>query len=154
MSEIQTTVLGIVSRDGEYLFQRLVDPGSDAFYRPIGGGIEFGETSAEALAREFREELDVEIDVGQPVGTMENRFTWDGDAAHEIVICRDASFVDDSLYERERFEGVDAGGAVEYEATWRGLDDFADDPEPLYPEGLAELLRTRRGAGYGHVEDR
>jgi NUDIX domain. len=32
------------------------------YYRPLGGGIEFGETSREALIREMREELGAEIE--------------------------------------------------------------------------------------------
>ena len=36
-----------------------------------GGKIEAGETPAEALKREFMEELDVEISVGELIGTIE-----------------------------------------------------------------------------------
>lgn len=152
MSEVRTTVLGIVSRDDEYLVQRLVEPGEGAFYRPIGGGIEFGETSAEALEREFREELDASVAVGPTVGTLENRFTWDGTPEHELVVLRAAEFIDDSLYGEETFAGVDKGGAVEYEATWRGLDELVEGDEPLYPDGLERLLRGA-GSGNGHVAD-
>ncbi|WP_247730415.1 NUDIX hydrolase [Halovivax limisalsi] len=154
MSDIQCKVLGLVRRDDEYLVQHLTDPGASGFYRPIGGGVEFGESSDEALAREFREELGIDLEVGQPVGTIENRFTWNGDADHEFVICRNATFVDDALYDRERFDGIDDGGRIEYEATWRTLDDLADGPEPLYPEGLEGLLRGHLGDGVGHVDDR
>ncbi|PSP55308.1 NUDIX hydrolase [Halobacteriales archaeon QS_1_67_19] len=151
MSEIQTTVLGVVRRDEESLVQRLIDPGGGSFYRPIGGGIEFRETSAEALEREFREELGARVSAGPVVGTMENLFAWDGTAEHELVVLRTAAFVDESLYDRDRFDGVDAGGDVEYEATWHTLAELAAASEPLYPAGLAELLRGETGAGRGHV---
>ncbi|WP_440988774.1 NUDIX hydrolase [Haloarchaeobius baliensis] len=152
MPPIQTTVLGILERDGEYLLQRLTDPGEGAFYRPIGGGIEFGETSAEALEREFREELGVELSAGPTVGTIENRFTWDGEPDHEIVVLREATFEDGLLYEREEFSGVDAGGAVEYDAGWFDLESVQERAEPLYPEGLVALLDSD-GAGAGHVAE-
>lgn len=152
MSDIRTTVLGVVRRDGELLVQRLVDPAGGPFYRPIGGGVEFGETSAEALEREFREELDVAVTAGPPIGTVENRFTWDERAAHELVVLREAAFVDETLYDRERFHGQDAGGTVEYEATWRTLADLGAAGEPLYPEGLDDLLHGEAGDGHGHLD--
>jgi 8-oxo-dGTP pyrophosphatase MutT (NUDIX family) len=152
MPPIQTTVLGILERDGEYLLQRLTDPGAGDFYRPIGGGIEFGEESGAALEREFREELDVEINAGPTLGTIENRFTWDAEPDHELVVLREATFEDGSLYEREAFSGIDAGGAVEYDAGWFDLGTVQDGPEPLYPEGLVALL-DGDGAGAGHVAE-
>jgi ADP-ribose pyrophosphatase YjhB (NUDIX family) len=152
MPPIQTTVLGILERDGEHLLQRLTDPGEGAFYRPIGGGIEFGETSAEALEREFREELDAAVSAGPTLGTIENRFTWDGEPDHELVVLRAAGFESGSLYERETFSGVDAGGAVEYDAGWFDLDAVQQAPEPLYPEGLVALL-DGDGAGAGHIAE-
>ncbi|MFC4408115.1 NUDIX hydrolase [Haloarchaeobius iranensis] len=152
MPPIQTTVLGILERDGEYLLQRLTDPGEGAFYRPIGGGIEFGEESGAALEREFREELDVEITAGPTLGTIENRFSWDGEPDHELVVLRAAEFADESLYERETFSGVDNGGAVEYDAGWFDLESVQDGPEPLYPEGLVTLL-DGDGDGAGHVAE-
>ena len=150
MPPIQTTVLGILERDGEHLLQRLTDPGEGDFYRPIGGGVEFGETSAEALEREFREELDVAVTAGPTLGTIENRFTWDGEPDHEFVVLRAAEFDDESLYDREEFAGVDAGGAVEYDAGWFDLETVQNGSEPLYPERLVALL-DGDGSGAGHV---
>lgn len=154
MVDIGVTVLGVLRRDDAYLVQRLTDPAGEAFYRPIGGGMAFGEPSADALEREFREELGVEVVAGPPVGTIENRFTWDGEPDHEVVILREAAFVDGSLYERDRFHGIDAGGAVEYEATWRSLEELVAGPEPFYPEGIARLLDGNGGEGNGHVDVR
>lgn len=151
VSQIRTTVLGIVRRDDEYLVQRLTAPDEGDFHRPIGGGVEFGETSGEALEREFREELDVAVSAGPTVGTVENLFTWDGEQQHEVVIARAAEFEDDALYDRDRFDGIDDGGAVEYEATWRTLRDLRAAPEPLYPEKLPGLLEGEAGTGRGHL---
>lgn len=151
MSKVGITVLGILRRADELLVQQLTDPAAETFHRPIGGGVEFGEPSDVALEREFTEELGVAIDAGPTVATMENRFSWNGEPAHELVIVREAEFVDESLYDRERFDGVDAGGTVEYEATWKTLDALAAAPEPLYPEPLAAVLREERGEGTGHV---
>lgn len=150
MHGIRTTVLGIVRRDEEYLVQRLTDAGGDPFHRPIGGGVEFGESSGRALEREFREELDVAVSAGSTLGTIENRFAWGGERKHEVVIVRTAAFEDDALSGREQFEGVDDGG-IEYEATWHTLDALRDAPAPLYPDGLVGLLRGEAGVGRGHL---
>lgn len=151
MSDIKTTVLGVVRREEEYLVQRLTDPSGEEFHRFIGGGVEFGETSDEALEREFREELDLGIAAGPVVGTMENLFTWNNETQHEVVVLREAEFADESLYDRERFDGIDAGGTVEYEAEWHSLDELTAAQEPLYPEGIARLLRGELGGARGHV---
>lgn len=153
MSDIRVTVLGILQRQDEYLVQRLTEPGVGAFYRPIGGGVKFDERSADALEREFLEELGYHVTAGPTVGTLENQFEWRGEPAHELLIVRKATFDDGSLYDRERFDGTDAGGAVEYEATWQRLDRLVAASEPFYPTALPELLRGDRGTGNGHVSE-
>ena len=44
------------------------------FYRLIGGGIEFGETGAQAIKREVREEINAEIKNIKYLGLIENIF--------------------------------------------------------------------------------
>jgi ADP-ribose pyrophosphatase YjhB (NUDIX family) len=144
-------VLGILKRQNEYLVERIVDPSGTPFYRPIGGGVEFGEASGAALVREFQEELGVGITVTGAVGTIENRFEWDEEPQHELIVLQHAEFDDDSLYERSQFSVREEDGS-EREATWRTLDELRSSPEPLYPEEIAGLLRGRTGVGGGHVE--
>lgn len=69
-------VIGIVTR-GERLLairrsRHVVAPGTICF---PGGGIEPGETEQEALVREMREELDVEVRPGRRI--WENVTPWD-----------------------------------------------------------------------------
>src|ERR1051325_12102377 len=61
------------------------------FYRPLGGGIEFGETSMDTVCRELREELNAEVERGslKYLGTVENIFTFLGKPHHEIVLIYD-----------------------------------------------------------------
>lgn len=41
-----------------------------ADWRPLGGGIEFGETAADAVVREFGEELDANVRPLHRVGVL------------------------------------------------------------------------------------
>jgi len=48
------------------------------FCRPLGGGIQFGETGAQAVAREIREEIGAKVTDVRYIGTLENIFTYLG----------------------------------------------------------------------------
>ena len=77
--EIRPIVLGIVKKGNKILVSEGYDKVKDeTFYRCIGGGIEFLENSKEALKREFKEELNVDISVGEFLGIAENIFTYNG----------------------------------------------------------------------------
>lgn len=59
---IAVKVLGLVFRDDALLCVEVThDDGTVKGVRPLGGGVEFGETRAVALAREFKEELSTGI---------------------------------------------------------------------------------------------
>jgi 8-oxo-dGTP pyrophosphatase MutT (NUDIX family) len=136
---IRPLVLGIPRRDGEILVARLYDDSAkEPFYRPIGGGIKFGEASTEALVREFREELGVEVTVADYLGTVENMFTFEGADGHEIAIVHEVDPVD-ALARQGSVEGIDDGGAT-YAAEWHTPSALERADEPLYPEGLITLL--------------
>lgn len=132
-----------VFRDGSRI---LVGDGHDTvkdevFYRPAGGGIHFGEDSLDAMRREMREELGV--DVGEPrlIGVLENRFTCDGKPGHEIVFVYDGKLGDPSLYEVASFKGQESDGQT-FNALWLDIDDIGPDTPPVYPDGLVELLQA------------
>ena len=68
------------------------------FYRPLGGGIEFGETSAAAVEREVREEVSADVTDLRYVGTLENFFVYNGQPGHEIVQVHEGRFANSALY--------------------------------------------------------
>lgn len=108
------------------------------FYRPLGGGIEPGETSQEAIIREIREEVSAEITDLQLVDVIENLFTNDGRAGHEIVFVYDGEFVDKTLYAQSYLE-VHEDDQTKLRATWRPLE-FFNDYHRLVPKELMALF--------------
>ena len=74
-NQIRPVVLGLVRRGDKVLVQEGYDKvRKETFYRFLGGGIEFKEQRSSALKREFKEELGVDIVVGDYVGLLENIF--------------------------------------------------------------------------------
>jgi 8-oxo-dGTP pyrophosphatase MutT (NUDIX family) len=111
------------------------------FYRPLGGGIEFGEYAAQAITREIREELRAEVANVRYLGTLENIFTFDGKPGHEIVMIFDGEFVDPSFYDVPSIDGAEDNGAP-FHAAWHPLEDYRSGNPPLYPDGLYDLLKS------------
>jgi 8-oxo-dGTP pyrophosphatase MutT (NUDIX family) len=74
-------VAGVVMNDGRVLTHK--DDLSDFWVLP-GGSCEFGEDSMSCLQREFREELDADVQVGRLLWVAENFFPFRGWECHEI----------------------------------------------------------------------
>ena len=137
---IRPIVICLFRNGSRILVCDLHDPATNRhFYRPMGGGIEFGETSVSALRREVCEELGVEIRDPQLLGTLENIFIYDDRRGHEVVFVYDASFVDDDLYRTPRFQGIEDNG-LPFDLCWLDLVTLGPDSPPLYPDGLMSLL--------------
>jgi ADP-ribose pyrophosphatase YjhB (NUDIX family) len=129
----------------------LVFEGQDAseprpFYRPLGGGIEFGELSVDAVVREVREELGIELLRPRLLTTLENVFSFEGEQRHEIVFLYLAEPADRAFYGQDRPPAVEADGS-RIVTMWRPLSDFRDGSAVLYPEGLLEVLDAMPGPG-------
>ncbi len=112
------------------------------FYRPLGGGVEPGETTQETIKREIREELSLEMTDLNLLGVVENIFTCEGNPGHEIVFVYDGQFVDKKVYDLSEFIVHEDNGEV-LRAVWRSLDSF-DEYHRLVPEELGKLLQETR----------
>jgi 8-oxo-dGTP pyrophosphatase MutT (NUDIX family) len=112
------------------------------FYRPLGGGIEFGEPGVETVCRELREELNAEVALGSLrfLGAVENIFTFLGNAHHEIVLIYDGALKESELYELAVIMGKEGDGE-EVRAVWKSIEEFQSGRSILYPTGLVELLQ-------------
>jgi 8-oxo-dGTP pyrophosphatase MutT (NUDIX family) len=111
------------------------------FYRPLGGAIEFGESSTETVCRELMEEIQVEVDPQslKYLGTVENIFRFNGKRGHEIILIYDGHLKEPALYEQPAILGKEDEGQ-EFRAIWKGIHEFGPGKSILYPTGLLEML--------------
>lgn len=135
--EIRPIVLGIVKKDNQLLVSRGYDKTKkQEFYRCLGGGIEFLENSEDALKREFKEELNIEIKVGEFLGIFENIFNYEGKNGHELILFYNA-YIDDKDYQKEYHIKDDN---LEFDAMWIDVDKFKKKELILYPEEVLKYL--------------
>jgi 8-oxo-dGTP pyrophosphatase MutT (NUDIX family) len=139
---IRPLALVLVRRDDGAI---LAAPGFDhvkkqRFYRPLGGGIEFGERAEDAARRELREELGAELSDVRLLGTFENLFTYQGQPGHELIWLFEARLTDRSLYEGDVVIADESG--AKFEVHWVPFETFRRGEAPLYPDGLLDLLQS------------
>jgi ADP-ribose pyrophosphatase YjhB (NUDIX family) len=142
---IRVQALALIRRGDRILVEQGRDETEDeTFFRPLGGTVEFGETGAETLRRELREELGSDVEVRRLLATIENLFTYEGESAHEICLVYECSLRDDRLYELDGWDAREeiAGGVVTHPVSWRAIDSFGSGRDTLYPEHLVEHVRS------------
>ncbi len=142
MQHIRPIAICVFLKNNKILVAEGYDPVKDQyFYRPLGGGIEFGENSADTICREMLEEIHVEVDREslKYLGAVENIFHFNGTAGHEIVLIYDGALKESALYEQAVITGKEANGE-DIRAVWKALVEFGVGKSILYPTGLLEML--------------
>lgn len=135
---IRPVVLGMVKKDNKILVGEGYDKiKKETFYRSIGGGVNFLEKSTDALKREFKEEIHVDIHVREFLGFFENMFTYNGKTAHELILFYNVD-LDDSDY-KEKYHISDDD--CETDAVWIDVDKFINGELKIYPEELCKYLK-------------
>ncbi len=81
MDQIEIITRAVILDKGKILLCK--KKGNDYYFLP-GGHVEFGETAQQALARELKEELNIEADATDYIGTVENMFSENEKKYHEI----------------------------------------------------------------------
>lgn len=137
--QIRVIALGLIRRaDGKILLEKGRDSvKQEDFYRPLGGGIEFGETGAATLQREFIEEIGKDITVNHLIGTIENIFKYEGQPGHQIMLLYEAGFTDPANYEMTHFQRLDNEDAL---TCWRSLEDIKQEGALLHPWQIKEQI--------------
>jgi 8-oxo-dGTP pyrophosphatase MutT (NUDIX family) len=137
--EIRVLALGIVRQGDRVFISEGYDPAKQqTFYRALGGGVEFGESSLEALQREFQEELQAEIGNIKYLDCQENLFTFNGQPGHEILFIYECDFVDPKFYQIEEITFMEKNRKKR--ALWVDGDRFKSGELRLVPEQFFEYL--------------
>ncbi len=125
---------GVLLRNGCVLIQRAPD---DDFWALPGGRVEFGETSLEALCREFTEEIGVRVEAERLLWLVENFFGLD-EPYHEISLYYSIRPLD-SLPAGPEFLGRKEDRDPQLVFRWLPLEDLGQ--VRLYPTFLSSGLR-------------
>ncbi|RRD46466.1 NUDIX hydrolase [Tessaracoccus sp. OH4464_COT-324] len=126
----------VIMHDSQVLM--MSNPATSYFYS-VGGAIEHGESAEDAVRREVREELGLDLEVDRLLFVHENVFT---DATTDVLrgkLCHEVALYFLMRYAGESFEvnSCDAYGQPE-DAVWLPVAEFAS--YPAYPRFFATEL--------------
>lgn len=119
--------VGILIQDHQVLLMRRVKAGR-AYATLPGGGIEDGETPAQACARELLEEVNLVVAVGEEVATLETL----GNPEHYFAV----TWRSGEMRLGDGPEGVRHSPENSYTPAWVGLNELESVnlmPEPIRP---------------------
>jgi 8-oxo-dGTP pyrophosphatase MutT (NUDIX family) len=141
MAKIRVLALGMI-RQGDRLFLgEGYDPiKQESFYRALGGGVDFGETSLAALQREFQEEIQAELTNIQYVACLENIFIYKGKQKHEIIQLYRCDFVDPKFYQIDEIPFSE--GKRQKTARWLDIQRLESGELYLVPEGFLQYVKS------------
>lgn len=129
-----------------------VDNPARSWWFTVGGGIEPGESSVDAAARELTEETGLVVDPASIVGPVATR-TAAFDFARQTVRQDEEFFL--ARIEAAAPVVTDGWTAVERsfmdEVRWWRLDELADVAEEVFPATFVPLVRTLRSGWDGVV---
>ena len=131
--KIRVIVLGLIQSGDRIFVSEGCDPvKQETFYRALGGGLEFGEHSTDALQREFQEEIQAELTNIKYLACLENIFVFNGQTGHELIQLYQCEFVDTKFYQLESLAFAD--GEWELTALWMPIERFRSGELRLVPE--------------------
>lgn len=151
--------LGAVRRrDGAPVVDEAVEPtdhllvfdgydGDDLFHRFLGGTVEFGEHSREAVVREFGEEVGERFVVAGLVGTFERVFEFDGETGHQVWRVYEGHLDADWPYDRETFTYEEDIPDGEMTARWVSVADLRSPETTFHSEAVLDALERRCADG-------
>lgn len=133
-------VAGICVQNGKVLLQKPTNDNAHAF---PGGHVEFGETNAETLIREFKEEIGADIRVGELKWVAEAFFPWGGRGkpCHQICLYYTVEILNPEIPKDGMFLATEhiEGRNFDLEYHWVPMDEV--QKLEVYPTQTPELLQ-------------
>lgn len=137
MSKVITSVKALINREGKFLILKEELHKGDVWDLP-GGKIEYGESPEEALRREVKEELDLEIEIHGSVGVW---YFFSQSQKHQ-VICH--TYLCTPVGEVRIDTSKNPADEVFTDLRWLTIDEILSDQEIVLTESLRELLDQNR----------
>ncbi|MBQ3027478.1 MAG: NUDIX hydrolase [Lachnospiraceae bacterium] len=130
-------VAGICIQNGKVLLQK---PSNDTAFAFPGGHVAFGETNAQALLREFQEEIGVDISVGDLKWVAEIFFPWGTKPCHQICLYYMVEVTSDHIPLEGTFLGKEKleGRNFDLEFHWVPVSEL--EHIEVYPTNVVELM--------------
>jgi 8-oxo-dGTP pyrophosphatase MutT (NUDIX family) len=138
----------LVDDAGRILLQHCYDPSTPderTWWSTTGGGLDEGETSAQAAVRELREETGLQLDetaVGDVVHRRLTEFRFGGTAYRQS---EDYFLVRTDAFDAQPTAHSDLEMVAVLGTRWWSRDELRGTAEQVYPEELLEVL-DRLGA--------
>jgi 8-oxo-dGTP pyrophosphatase MutT (NUDIX family) len=137
-TKIRPIAIAIIRRNDEILVAKARDEvKKETFYRPLGGEIEFGESSPDCIIRELMEEIQADIIDMKLLTVLENIFVYEGKPGHEIVMVYEVQLADKSFYKLNKIPFNEIGWD---DIEWKAINDFKSGRDILYPEKLLSII--------------
>jgi len=127
-------VAGILIQDNKLLIQK----DKDNVIAVPGGHISFGETSENALIREFKEEIGVEISVNRLIWIEENFWKWGKRDAHNISFYYLIALKNDADISSTFVKPIKDNSNILL--SWITFDDMKN--ATIYPEFIKEKIEN------------
>jgi ADP-ribose pyrophosphatase YjhB (NUDIX family) len=138
MNNIRPNALVIIQKNNQLLAQKGLDKNTGkVFYRLLGGGIEFGESSNETLRREIKEELNATISNEKLLCVIENVFEFNSKKGHEITFIYSGDLLEENLYNQKTIKISDK---ADEHAEWVPVDRIKSGNAILYPKEAVNYL--------------
>ncbi|SFB90518.1 NUDIX domain-containing protein [Bacillus sp. 491mf] len=109
---------------------------NEGFYRLPGGSIEFGESAAVAIEREFAEEYDLQVTVERFAAVNEHIFEVDNQKYHHCTLFYWCAVEEDEQVVRSHKEHPDII------LKWKEISELKT--KLLYPEGVMKIIEQNQ----------
>lgn len=129
-------VAAVIINDNKILAQR--NPKDNTYYL-VGGRVSFGESTEEALVREVKEELNIDIKTYRPLWVNECFFIDQGTRFHEIGMYYLVSLDNTNFNHYEANFTTKENTKINY-YEWLDINDIENIP--LYPEFIKTKIKN------------